>query len=109
MQADALGVFCNLNDFAETVVYYKRSGLSRSIKAVVQREAFEINPEDGDAIVPLFEVHVANDATTGISSEELNRGGDQIAFPTRIGQPAEKRSITRLRMHDEGMLVLECR
>jgi len=109
IRSDSVDVFCNPDDFAESVVYYKRNGLSRTINAVVQREAFEVNPEDGDTVVPLFEVHVANDSTLGISSSELNRGGDQIAFATRIGQPIERRTITRLRMHDEGMLVLECR
>lgn len=109
IQADAASVFCNPDDFAESVTYYKRNGLSRTINAVVLREAFAINPEDGDTITPVFEVHVANSATLGIASDELNIGGDMIAFAVRVGKPVERRSITRLMTHDEGMLVLECR
>jgi hypothetical protein len=109
IRSDAAQVFCNASDFAESVVYYKRNGLSRTINAVVQREAFAINPEDGDTITPVFEVHVANDAATGIASNELNIGGDMLTFAVRVGKPAERRSITRLISHDEGMLVLECR
>jgi len=109
IQADAATVFCNVNDFAEAVTYHKRNGLARSINAVVQREAFAINPEDGDTITPVFEVHVANDSTDGISSDELNIGGDMLAFAVRVGKAVERRSIVRLMSHDEGMLVLECR
>jgi hypothetical protein len=109
MQADASAVFCNVNDFAEAVTYYKRNGLSRSINAVVQREAFAINPEDGDTITPVFEVFVANDSTKGIASDEINIGGDMLEFPQRVGQPESRRSIVRITQHDEGMLTLECR
>lgn len=109
IRSDSVDVFCNPDDFAESVVYYKRNGLSRIINAVVVREAFAINPEDGDTITPVFEVHVANDASTGIASDELNIGGDMLAFAVRVGKAVERRSIVRLMSHDEGMLVLECR
>lgn len=109
IRSDSVDVFCNPDDFAESVVYYKRNGLSRTINAVVVREAFAINPEDGDTITPVFEVHVANDASTGIASDELNIGGDMLAFAVRVGKAVERRSIVRLMSHDEGMLVLECR
>lgn len=109
IQADALSVFCNSDDFAESIVYYRRNGRSRKIKAVVIREALGVMPEDGDVVYPLFEVHVANSDTDGIASDELDLGGDQLEFPTRIGQPKMRRSILKLLNHDEGMLVLECR
>lgn len=109
IESDGLTVFCNADDFAETVIYYNRSGVARCIDAVVIREALAILPEDGDAITPVFEVHVHNSDVTGISSEELNLGGDSIGFAVRVGQDRSVRSITRLIGHDEGMLMLECR
>lgn len=109
IQNDGINVFCNADDFAETVIYYDRSGEARCIAAVVVREALSIFPEDGDAITPVFEIHVANDSENGISSEELNLGGDSLAFAVRVGQDRSKRTIARLLSHDEGMLVLECR
>jgi hypothetical protein len=54
-------------------------------------------------------VHVANNATTGITSEELDCGGDMVEFAIRVGEPVTRRSIVRLLSHDEGMVVLECR
>lgn len=107
--ADASAVFCNVNDFAESVVYYPKTGDARDINAIVIREALAVLPEDGDNVTPVFEVHVENDDTRGISTLELNLGGDALAFAPRIGQPVSRRSILKLLSHDEGMLVLECR
>lgn len=109
IQADAISVFANANDFAEPVVYYKKTGKARAINAVVVRDALAILPEDGDTVTPVFEIHVANDIDKGISSEELNLGGDMIQFAPRVGQAVQRRTITKLLQHDEGMLVLECR
>ena len=109
IQADAINVFANQNDFAEPVVYYKKTGKARPINAVVVRDALAILPEDGDTVTPVFEIHVANDIVEGISSEELNLGGDMIAFAVRVGQAVQRRTITKLLAHDEGVLTLECR
>jgi hypothetical protein len=106
---DAKTVFANPQDFAEPIVYYKRNGRSRKINAVVIREALGILPEDGDVVYPMFEIHVANDPSEGIASDELNLGGDQLEFADRVGQPPKRHSILKLLSHDEGMLVLECR
>lgn len=109
IQADAATVFCNINDFAEVVTYYARHGSARDITVQVFRDALGVLAEDGDTVLPTFEIHVKNDATLGISSEELNLGGDSIEFAIRVGQAKSRRSITRLVSHDEGMLILECR
>jgi hypothetical protein len=113
--ADALTVFCNTGDFAEIVTYYPHRFFgeavrpARAIKAVVIREQIETLSEDVITNAPSFEVHVANSSTLGISSDEIDTGGDQIEFPPRDGKTAERRTITRLVTQDNGMLVLECR
>jgi hypothetical protein len=114
--ADAGRVFLDTSAFAETVVYHPRrfragdSRPSRTIKAVVIRESVATVSEDGgQTILPAFEVHVANDPVTGISSEELDTGGDQIELPIRDGKPASRRAVMRLMTQDHGMLVIECR
>lgn len=109
IQADAINVFANPNDFAEPVTYYKKTGKARAIFMVVIRDALAILPEDGDTVTPVFELHGANDIVKGISSEELNLGGDMIAFAPRVGQPVQRRTITKLLAHDEGGITLECR
>ncbi len=109
IQSDASAVFCNVNDFAELVTYYAWDGSSRDIYAVVERDPLAVFGPDGDTILPSFVVKVTNSATLGISSEELNLGGDSIEFAVRVGQETSIRTITRLLEHDEGMVILECR
>lgn len=107
---DALNVFCNTSEFAETVTYMPRSGALRSIVAVVMREEITLIAEDGgQANAPVWRVHVHNSETTGISSTELNMGGDKISFSPRDGQQPIAKVIQRLLLQDHGMLVLECR
>ena len=112
---DASSVFLSTDDFAETVTYYPHTYYnatprsSRSISAVVIRESITVLGEDGDAVLPVYEVHVANSSTIVVSSQELDLGGDQIELAPRDGKAAERKTITRLMAQDHGMLVLECR
>jgi hypothetical protein len=113
---DASSVFLNTDEFAESVTYKPRlysvgdSRVNRTINAVVIRELVQVVSEDGgETVLPSFEVHVANDSTLGISSDELDTGGDKISFPVRDGMVATDRAIVRLVTQDHGMLVLECR
>lgn len=110
MAEDALNVFCNVSDFAETVVYYPRSGTPRSIDAVVIRDQITAVAEDGNQTnLATWRVHVANDTTLGISSTELDTGGDMISLSPRDGQQPKRKSILQLLLQDNAMLVLECR
>lgn len=106
---DGLQVFCNPDDFAEPIVYYKRDGRARPIDAVVDRQALALLAETNDAVIPVFEISVHNSCETGVSSEELNLGGDSFEFAIRVGEAVSRRTITKLLGHDEGMLILECR
>lgn len=111
--ADAAAVFTATDDFAESVTYYAKQyygaavPIPRVINAVVVRE--QITSLDEGTVSPVWQVHVANDNTLGISSAELDLGGDQIELPPRDGKSAERRTITQLLIQDYGMLVLECR
>ena len=109
IQADASTVFCNVNDFAEVVTYYALHGTAREITVQVFRDALGVLAEDGDTVLAAWEIHVTNSKTLGISSEELNIGGDSLEFAPRVGKDKQRKSITRLIGHDEGMMILECR
>lgn len=104
---DALTVFTNPSDFAEPVTYTKATGSTRTINAVVIRDQWGSIPGT-ETEAPLIEVHVANDATSGITSSEIVVGQDSLALAVRVGQAATRRFIQRIISHDEGMLVLQC-
>ena len=112
--ADATDVFLNTSDFAESISYYPHRYFgttlraTRTINAVVVRDPIQSIDVAG-TVVTSFEVHVANDSTDGISSDEIDTGGDQLGFPRRDGETATRHAIIRIVSQDHGMLVLEVR
>ena len=93
--------------FGEPVTYYPKGGSSRDITAIVDR-----NPVAGINGVPhgntaKLIVLVKNDSDDGISSSEVEIGGDKISLSVRIGKTATQKRITAIQSHDVGMMYLE--
>lgn len=117
IETDAQSLFVETDDFAESVTYHphqfhgETARADRTINAQVIRQPLAVFSEDGSAsALRVYEIHVANDSTLGISAEELDTGGDAITFPPDAGSSTtERKQITRLIDQDAGMLVLECR
>lgn len=77
----------------EEVTYWPLGRGFRQIQAIVDRN-FE-----GRTVV-----WVANDSVIGISSSEVDTGGDKIEIGRRIGKIAAKRKITNVGPQDAGMV-----
>lgn len=94
--------------FGQAMTYRKR-GLEandRSILAIVDRLGPEDVPQPGGWNAPAFEVVVANDATTGISSSEIDTGSDVVLLDVMIGEGGQERQIVRVMEQDGGALKL---
>lgn len=94
--------------------YFGRGGIglpaARVINAVVDRNPdAKLPPDDQLSTSPMMNIWVDNDVTTGISSAELNRGGDRIEVAEVIGKPASERTITRIVRQTAGWMQLEVR
>jgi len=90
-------------------VTYRPAGNSdndRSIEAVVKRAAAQ---PYGAARAPVITVKVLNDASTGISSDELDTGTDQILLAERDGESAAARPIAKLLTHNSATISFELR
>jgi hypothetical protein len=111
---DAKTFLFDTNTFAEQVVYYPHTDYgqtptSRTINAmVVRNQIVAYDADGGQSVVPSFDVYVANDSVAGISTTEVNTGGDQISFPVREGKSAEKRTVVHLVEQDLGVIMLTC-
>lgn len=92
-----------MHQFGETVVYYPRSGGSRTITAHVRRNTMEIIQETGDLASQALIVTVPNDTCKGISSDEIDTGGDEIAVALRVGLTTQRRSVARILSDHNGM------
>jgi hypothetical protein len=107
---DPTTVFLSSDDFAESIVYVPHTHFgataraNRTINAVVIR--YPVEDEEG-VVTHHTEIRVHNNSTTGISSDELDLGGDAVQLAPRDGEIAETRQITRLLSIDSGMLSIE--
>lgn len=107
IESDAASVFLSSDEFAESVTYLPRSGGSRTILAVVDREPPTLLDSAGNVISLSFVVYVHNDATTGISSSEVNTGGDKVQLHAKLGDAAVRTvSIVQMIDNDFGMVQL---
>ncbi len=100
----------DLTSGVESVTYTKKTGTTRSIKATVMRRS----PVQGDAgREHWMTVMVANSATYGISSTEIDPGGDTITVSYRPGGTARAYMVAlstdAVEHMDSGFLVLELR
>jgi hypothetical protein len=97
-----------LQEFGEPIKYRPRGGGIRDISAILNYGQPEgIAAPHGNA--PLSSIEVANDPVKGISSSEVDKGGDEVLVPVRIGQDPEWRPITKILSQDAGMMSLEVR
>ncbi len=92
-------------------VYFGNGGIAapipRVINAIVDRNPIGPTPAGHDS--PVMYVWVDNDATTGISSAEIDRGGDRIEVAQVIGKTKVQRAINRILRQTLGWLLLEIR
>lgn len=83
---DAANAFAG-GEFGESITYRKaQTGATRTINALV----FRIGPQirGTQRVQQVVQLQVVNDATLGISSAELNIGGDKVTLAPRSGKAA---------------------
>lgn len=99
-----------LAQFGEPVVYYPATGGQRSIDAIVTRDPPEIYDDQGKAVLPKFTLRVHNSCTLGISSQELDTGGDDISILLKVGDvKPTRRTIMKLMSQDSGVVSIAVR
>ena len=104
---DAADVF--LTDFAETIRY--KPGVAwpgRSILTVIDRNEPDTPGGMDMAPAPALIVYVANSATSGIGSEEINTGADTVVLKYRLDGADVEMRVRRMIAQDRGLLQLEC-
>lgn len=102
MAADAANAILNGDEFAETIAYTPKGGAAKSIKAIVERKRISPASEDtGRTLIDQVEIFIANDATYGVTS--INKGGDTVSLPERIGGSNITWSVTDILSQDPGI------
>lgn len=91
----------------ESVVYLNRkTGVKRTITAIINRSPPARFDASGEVIAASLTAQVKDDATYGITEEQLNRGRDSIIVPVEQDGTPEERTITHLLEVGGGRLLL---
>ena len=93
-----------LSAFGEAVQYTPRGGAARDIRAVVDRNPPAVMDGLALGITPLAIISVANSATTGISTAEIDTGGDTISYAPRLGEAPQARLVVDATRQDDDMI-----
>lgn len=100
----------NLEDFAETVVYYFAGGGSRSVNVIVDREPTAFYDDQGNAVLPSFTIEMHNNCTTGVSISEIDTGGDDVSLLLKTNDvKPERRTVMKVLGHDKGAVTIAVR
>ncbi len=92
IKEDALNYFLNTNEFAEEITYIPAGGISRIIKALVNRGQIAPGRQDEQRTLQnQAELFVLNDETQGIS--QINKKDDRITFTDLEGDTKECRIV----------------
>lgn len=95
--------------FGEYVTYYNRDGdAGRSVRAMVERGTLDVVTEAGDLTSQAVIVRVENHATRGITSTEIDTGGDELSVALRNGETPQRRSIVRVLGDSAGFVRFLC-
>jgi len=91
---------------SESVVYRPSAGEARTIEAIVERAGREA--ARGGA-VPRMVVTVVNDATIGITPDEIDSGGDRLDVAEHLGDAAGWLQITEVMAENIDFITLAVR
>lgn len=88
----------------KTIVYRPRIGSSRNIEAIIEYPG----PETIDGLAggsrPILDVYIRNDSIKGISSAEVDTGGDELDVPLRYGLTNQEVRIIQIVDQNKAML-----
>jgi len=99
-----------LDEWGVTIAYKPAGGGSRTIVAILDYGQITQLPGMPAANSGTVTMTVANSSTIGISSSEIDRGGDKVSIPWPNEKSAlQDRRVTKIISQDAGMMTLEVR
>lgn len=101
MKDDVINCLLNSDEYAEIILYTPKGGVAKSIKSIVDRKRIlPAGENSGRTLTNQVEIMIANDPTYGVSS--VNKGGDTVSLPERIGGTSKSWVVADILEQDEG-------
>lgn len=96
-----------LAEFGEPVVCYFAGGGSRSINAIIERNPPAIFDQAGNPMQIDITIRIRRHATSGVLSNEVNRGRDYVDLKRYVDDSGSTRfTVVRKLSDDAGVLTL---
>jgi len=92
---------------AKSIIYRPRGGGSRNIKAIIEYPGPGAIGDLAGGGRPIMDIYIKNSSTSGISSAELDTGGDKLDVPLRFGLTAARVRVTKIVAHDKAILHVQ--
>ena len=93
------------NAMGETVTLYPDGETERSVTAMIEYEGVEQSAGLHHGKGVAISVAVANDAATGLSTDEYDSGTAMIDIPERIGKSTTKKRLSKIISQDAAMVT----
>lgn len=91
--------------FSEPIGYYNAAGDAvRTIDALIERNVEMIDETGGTVAANAMIIRVRDSATLGISSTEIDTGGDEVSVALRVGEDAQRRAIVKVLSTENGLV-----
>jgi hypothetical protein len=105
LDIDAINTFLDSGEFAEIITYTPKDGTGLLMRAIVDRSQLTPAGEDtGRILKNQIRIFIANNGTYGMTS--INKAGDKVSLPERIGGANVDFLVTDILAQDEGMWEL---
>jgi hypothetical protein len=96
-----------LSQFGESITYLPGTGGSRPIQAIVTRDPPAIFDAGGNAVMPKATIRTYNSCRSGIASNEIDTGRDEVELILKIGDVIPRRfSVMVVESQDSGVTSL---
>ena len=106
-QFQAYGFPGLVSQYGESVTYHFAGGGTRTVNAIIERSPPAVYDAAGNVVMPSFVIRFHNDATLGVLSSEVNTGGDQVSFLSKLGDKVPvKRSVLVMQSQGGGVVVV---
>lgn len=106
-QFSRTGAVTLVHQFGDDLIYYAGGiGDGRAIRGMIERSQAPLDVL-GEVMANPIVIRVLDDATTGISSTEIDTGVDLIGVPLRVGEEPQQRQITRVLSTENGIIRFE--
>jgi len=92
---------------AKSITYRPRTGASRSVKAIVDYPGPGAIGGLAGGSRPILDIYIENSSTSGISSAEVDTGGDKLDVPLRFGLTAARVRVTKIVAQDKAILHIQ--